>query len=148
MNKTQLIGNLVSDVEFKQSASGTGVARLRLAVRRNFKNQQNEYESDFINCVAFGRSGEFAEKYLHKGTKIAVTGRIQTGSYTNKEGVKVYTTEVVVEDHEFAESRNASGNDGNSFNGGYSHGGAASASGAGDGFMNIPDGIDEELPFN
>ena len=98
--------------------------------------------------MAFRRSGEFADKYLHKGTKIAVTGRIQTGSYTNKEGVKVYTTEVVVEDHEFAESRNASGNDGNSFNGGYSHGGAASASGAGDGFMNIPDGIDEELPFN
>ena len=126
------------------------IARYTLAVdrRQSRSNGGDEQNADFINCVAFGRSGEFAEKYLHKGTKIAVTGRIQTGSYTNKEGVKVYTTEVVVEDHEFAESRNASGNDGNSFNGGYSHGGAASASGAGDGFMNIPDGIDEELPFN
>ena len=152
MNKVILMGRLTRDpeVRYSQGERPTAVARYTLAVdrRQSRSNGGDEQSADFINCGAFGRSGEFAEKYLHKGTKIAVTGRIQTGSYTNKEGVKVYTTEVVVEDHEFAESRNASGNDGNSFNGGYSHGGAASASGAGDGFMNIPDGIDEELPFN
>ena len=152
MNKVLLMGRLTRDpeVRYSQGENPLAIARYTLAVdrRQSRSNGGDEQSADFINCVAFGRSGEFAEKYLHKGTKIAVTGRIQTGSYTNKEGVKVYTTEVVVEDHEFAESRNASGNDGNSFNGGYSHGGAASASGAGDGFMNIPDGIDEELPFN
>ncbi|MDY6103902.1 MAG: single-stranded DNA-binding protein [Acetatifactor sp.] len=152
MNKVILMGRLTRDpeVRYSQGENPLAIARYTLAVdrRQSRSNGGDEQSADFINCVAFGRSGEFAEKYLHKGTKIAVTGRIQTGSYTNKEGVKVYTTEVVVEDHEFAESRNASGNDGNSFNGGYSHGGAASASGAGDGFMNIPDGIDEELPFN
>lgn len=152
MNKVILMGRLTRDpeVRYSQGENPLAIARYTLAVdrRQSRSNGGDEQSADFINCVAFGRSGEFAEKYLHKGTKIAVTGRIQTGSYTNKEGVKVYTTEVVVEDHEFAESRNASGNDGNSFNGGYSHGGVASASGAGDGFMNIPDGIDEELPFN
>ena len=152
MNKVILMGRLTRDpeVRYSQGENPLAIARYTLAVdrRQSRSNGGDEQSADFINCVAFGRSGEFAEKYLHKGTKIAVTGRIQTGSYTNKEGVKVYTTEVVVEDHEFAESRNASGNDGNSFNGGYSHGGAASASGAGDGFMNIPDGIDEELPSN
>ena len=152
MNKVILMGRLTRDpeVRYSQGENPLAIARYTLAVdrRQSRSNGGDEQSADFINCVAFGRSGEFAEKYLHKGTKIAVTGRIQTGSYTNKEGVKDYTTEVVVEDHEFAESRNASGNDGNSFNGGYSHGGAASASGAGDGFMNIPDGIDEELPFN
>ena len=152
MNKVILMGRLTRDpeVRYSQGENPLAIARYTLAVdrRQSGSNGGDEQSADFINCVAFGRSGEFAEKYLYKGTKIAVTGRIQTGSYTNKEGVKVYTTEVVVEDHEFAESRNASGNDGNSFNGGYSHGGAASASGAGDGFMNIPDGIDEELPFN
>ena len=152
MNKVILMGRLTRDpeVRYSQGENPLAIARYTLAVdrRQSRSNGGDEQSADFINCVAFGRSGEFAEKYLHKGTKIAVTGRIQTGSYTNKEGVKVYTTEVVVEDHEFAESRNASGNDGNSFNGGYSHGGAASDSGAGDGYMNIPDGIDEELPFN
>ena len=152
MNKVILMGRLTRDpeVRYSQGENPLAIARYTLAVdrRQSRSNGGDEQNADFINCMAFGRSGEFAEKYLHKGTKIAVTGRIQTGSYTHTEGVKVYTTEVVVEDHEFAESRNASGNDGNSFNGGYSHGGAASASGAGDGFMNIPDGIDEELPFN
>lgn len=108
MNKTQLIGNLVSDVEFKQSASGTGVARLRLAVRRNFKNQQNEYDSDFINCVAFGKTAEMISKYFNKGSKIAVDGRIQTGSYDNKQGQRVYTTDVVIENFYFIESRKQS----------------------------------------
>lgn len=105
MNKTQLIGNLVSDVEFKQSASGAGVAKLRLAVRRNFKNQQNEYDSDFINCVAFGKTAEMIAKYFNKGSKIAVDGRIQTGSYDNKQGQRVYTTDIVIENFYFIESR-------------------------------------------
>ena len=110
MNKTQLIGNLVSDVEFKQSASGTGVARLRLAVRRNFKNQQNEYESDFINCVAFGKTAEMISQYFNKGSKIAVDGRIQTGSYDNKQGQRVYTTDIVIENFYFIESRKQANN--------------------------------------
>ena len=103
----------------------------------------------YLNIVAFGRLGEFAEKYLHKGTKIAVTGRIQTGSYTNKDGVKVYTTEVVIDDHEFCESKNAAGGDnGGNYNNNYGGGQAPAPSGGADGFMNIPDGIDEELPVN
>ncbi|MGX7099452.1 single-stranded DNA-binding protein [Globicatella sanguinis] len=105
MNRTQLIGNLVSDVEYRQSASGTGVARLRLAVRRNFKNQQNEYDSDFINCVAFGKTAEMLSQYFNKGSKIAVDGRIQTGSYDNKQGQRVYTTDIVIENFYFIESR-------------------------------------------
>ena len=106
---------------------------------------QDGQTADFINCVAFGRQGEFAEKYLHKGTKIALTGRIQTGSYTNKDGVRVYTTDVVVEEQEFAESKNAQGG---SDNGGYvpAQNNAAPVE-AGAGFINIPEGI-EELPFN
>ena len=150
MNKVILMGRLTKDPDVRYSGADNSmaIARYTLAVDRRFKREGADHTDDFITCVVFVKGSEFAEKFLHQGTKIAVTGRIQTGSYTNKEGVKVYTTEVVVEDHEFAESRNASGNDGNSFNGGYSHGGAASASGAGDGFMNIPDGIDEELPFN
>ena len=140
------------------------IARYTLAVdrRQSRNNNGDDQNADFINCVAFGRTGEFAEKYLHKGTKIAVTGRIQTGSYTNKDGVKVYTTEVVIDDHEFCESKNAAG-EGNGYGGGYNNNGGnygnnnnnyggnrsqAAPSGAGDGFMNIPDGIDEELPFN
>ena len=125
------------------------IARYTLAVDRRFNRNGGDATADFINCVAFGKSGEFAERYLRKGTKIAVTGRIQTGSYTNKDGVKVYTTEVVVEDQEFAESKNSSGGDGG-FAGGnsYSGGGRPAPMAAGDGFMNIPDGIDEELPFN
>lgn len=110
MNKVILMGRLTRDpeVRYSQGENATAVARYTLAVDRRFNRNNDEQTADFINCVAFGRSGEFAEKYLHKGTKIAVTGRIQTGSYTNKDGVKVYTTDVVVEDHEFAESKNAS----------------------------------------
>lgn len=117
------------------------IARYGLAVPRKFK-REGEADCDFINCVAFGKNGEFADMYLHQGMKIAVTGRIQTGSYTNKDGVKVYTTDVVVEEHEFCESKNSAGGSGDN---GYvgQHPGNA-----GDGFMNIPDGIDEELPFN
>ena len=157
MNKVILMGRLTRDpeVRYSQGENPLAIARYTLAVdRRQARNNGgDEQTADFINCVAFGRTGEFAERYLRKGTKIAVTGRIQTGSYTNKDGVKVYTTEVVVEEHEFAESKNASaGNDGGfsgGYNGGYTGGNSAPApSGAGDGFMNIPDGIDEELPFN
>ncbi len=148
MNKVILMGRLTRDpeVRYSQGENATAVARYTLAVDRRFNRNNDEQTADFINCVAFGRSGEFAEKYLHKGTKIAVTGRIQTGSYTNKDGVKVYTTDVVVEDHEFVESKNASQQAGNDY---VPAGRTESAPmAAGDGFMNIPDGIDEELPFN
>ena len=108
MNKVILIGRLVSDPEVKYTTGEkqTAIARYRIAVNRKFK-RDGEPEADFISCVAFGKSGEFAEKYLTKGMKIAVTGRIQTGSYENKEGQKVYTTDIIVEEHEFCESKNA-----------------------------------------
>ena len=150
------------DVRYSQGDQSMAIARYTLAVdrRRGRANQNDQQTADFISCVAFGKSGEFAERYLHKGTKICVSGRIQTGSYTRQDGTKVYTTDVVVEDQEFAESKNAqsSGSDYGSYGaGGYGGGAAhvvapssaeASAPGAIDGFMNIPDGIDEELPFN
>ena len=158
MNKVILCGRLTRDpeVRYSQGAEPMAIARYTLAVdrRRSRNNDPNEQSADFIGCVAFGKAGEFAEKYLKKGTKMLVSGRIQTGSYTNKEGVKVYTTEVVVEDQEFAESKNAASNGGS---GNYSnYGGNASSAPASssaptpaeDGFMNIPDGIEEELPFN
>ena len=145
MNKVVLMGRLTRnpDVRYSQGEKATCVARYTLAVNRRFR-RDGEQDADFINCVAFGRNGEFAEKYLHKGTKILAEGRIQTGSYTNKDGVKVYTTEVVVENQEFAESKNAQGN------GGYANAGQSASPApmpADDGFMNIPDGI-EELPFS
>ena len=149
MNKVILMGRLTRepDVRYSQNADGSmAVARYTLAVdRRRGRNSDNEQSADFISCVAFGRSGEFAEKYLHQGTKIVVTGRIQTGSYTNRDGVKVYTTEVVVEEQEFAESKNASSANTQSYQAAPA---PAPSADAGDGFMNIPDGIDEELPFN
>jgi single-strand DNA-binding protein len=148
MNKVILMGRLTRDPEVRYSQGETplAIARYSLAVdRRQSRNSQDGQTADFINCVAFGRQGEFAEKYLHKGTKIAVVGRIQTGSYTNKDGVKVYTTEVVVEEQEFAESK--SSGQANTGNGGFAPMPAAEPVAAGDGFMNIPDGI-EELPFS
>ncbi len=146
MNKVILMGRLTRDpeVRYSQGDNAMAVARYTLAVDRRFSRNNDDQTADFISCVAFGRSGEFAEKYLHKGTKIAVTGRIQTGSYTNKDGVKVYTTDVVVEDQEFAESKNSAGNS----DSGFAPAGRPAPAAAGDGFMNIPDGIDEELPFN
>ena len=151
MNKVILMGRLVRDpeVRYSQGAEPLAVARYTLAVNRRFK-RQGEQDADFIGCVAFGKSAEFAERYLHKGTKIVATGRIQTGSYVNKDGVKVYTTDVVVEDQEFAESKNsAASNDGGYNGGGYNSAPARpQPAAATDGFMNIPDGIDEELPFN
>ena len=153
MNKVILMGRLTKDpeVRYSQGENSMAVARYTLAVdRRQVRNNGNEQTADFINCVAFGRAGEFAERYFRKGTKIAITGRIQTGSYTNKDGVRVYTTDIVVEEQEFAESKNASsGNEGGYQSGGYNGGyNRPAPGGAGDGFMNIPDGIDEELPFN
>ena len=147
MNKVILMGRLTRDPEVRYSQGETplAIARYSLAVdRRQNRNNPDGQTADFINCVAFGRQGEFAEKYFHKGIKIAVTGRIQTGSYTNKDGVKVYTTEVVVEEQEFAESKAASEQSG----GFQPMGRPEPSAAAGDGFMNIPDGIDEELPFN
>lgn len=151
MNKVILMGRLTRDpeVRYSQGDNPTAIARYTLAVDRRFNRNGDDASADFIGCVAFGRSAEFAEKYLRKGTKIAITGRIQTGSYTNKDGVKVYTTDVVVEDQEFAESKNSAGGDGGfAGSSNFSGGGRPEPMAAGDGFMNIPDGIDEELPFN
>ena len=145
MNKVILMGRLTRDAEvrYSQGEASTAVARFSLAVDRRFKRDGDDQSADFINCVAFGRTGEFMERFGRKGTKFLVEGRIQTGSYTNKDGQRVYTTDVVVEQVEFAESK-ASGD-----NSGYVPADRPSPSGAaGDGFMNIPDGIDEELPFN
>ena len=144
MNKVILIGRLTDDpaVNYSQGENSIAIARYRLAVNRRF-HREGEQEADFINCVALGKQGEFAEKYLRKGMKIAIIGRIQTGSYTNKDGVKVYTTDVIVEEHEFCESK-SSGT-------GTAPTTQASqyAPTGGDGFMNIPDGIeDDDLPFN
>ena len=146
MNKVILMGRLTRDAEvrYSQGEQSTAVARFSLAVDRRFRRDGDDQTADFINCVAFGRTGEFMERFGRKGTKFLVEGRIQTGSYTNREGQKVYTTDVVVEQVEFAESKASSDN-----NSGYVPADRPSPSGAaGDGFMNIPDGIDEELPFN
>ena len=150
MNKVILMGRLTRDPDVRYSAgeSGTSVARYTLAVDRRFNKRDGEATADFISCVAFGRSAEFAEKYFHQGLKVVVTGRIQTGSYTNRDGNKVYTTDVVVEDQEFAESKSVSDANAGSFHAAAPSPAPAPVSDAGDGFMNIPDGIDEELPFN
>ena len=147
MNKVILMGRLTRDpeVRYSQGENALAIGRFSIAVDRRRQNNADGQTADFINIVAFGRLGEFAEKYLHKGTKVALSGRIQTGSYTNKDGVKVYTTDIIAEDIEFAESKNSSGGDGGYTGVGNSRPEPASA---GDGFMNIPDGIDEELPFN
>ena len=143
MNKVILMGRLTRDpeVRYSQGENATAVARFTLAVDRRFR--RDEAGTDFIGCVAFGRNAEFIEKYFRQGTKALITGRIQTGSYTNKDGQKVYTTDVVVEDQEFAESKNAQ-----SESGFQSMSRPQPSAAIGDGFMNIPDGIDEELPFN
>lgn len=139
MNKVILMGRLTRDpeVRYSQGAQPLAIARYTLAVDRR-GSKQGEQSADFINCIAFGKSGEFAEKYLHQGTKIVVTGRIQTGSCTNRDGQKVYTTDVVVEEQEFAESKkNTQPAPEPAPAGGY------------EGFMNIPDNVEDEgLPFN
>lgn len=142
MNKTILMGRLTRDPEVRYSSGNTAatVAKYTLAVDRKFR-REGEPDADFIPCVVFGKGAEFAEKYFHKGIKIALTGRITTGKYTNKEGQTVYTTEVVVEEQEFAESKSANERNDSAYS-------SPIPAGTGDGFMNIPDGIDNELPFN
>ncbi len=161
MNKVILMGRLTRDPDIRYSAgeNANAFARYTLAVDRRFTRrdgQDSQQTADFISCVAFGRSAEFAEKYLHQGTKVVVTGRIQTGSYTNRDGQKVYTTDVVVEDQEFAESKSVSDSNRQMSAPAPAYREAApapaapapsQASAPGDGFMNIPEGIDEELPF-
>ena len=150
MNKAILMGRLTRDPNVRYSPRNNSqeemaIARYTLAVdRRGAKDGQQS--ADFISCVAFGRDGEFAEKYLKQGTKVVVTGRIQTGSYTNRDGQKVYTTDVIVEEQEFAESKSsAAANSGAAYTPSRPEPSAA----AGDGFMNIPDGVEDEgLPFN
>ena len=144
MNKVQLVGRLTRDPEirYSQGENATATARFSVAVNRRFKNAEGNYDADFINCVAFGKSAEFVEKYFKKGMAIGLTGRIQTGSYTNKDGQKVYTTDVVVEETEFVESKGASRAD-NSNNSRP----APSATNNND-FMSIPDNVEDEgLPF-
>ncbi|TAH65513.1 MAG: single-stranded DNA-binding protein [Anaerolineaceae bacterium] len=148
MNKVILIGRLTRDpnMRYSQGESSTAVARYTLAVDRRFKRASDNQDADFIGCVSFGKTAEFVEKYFRQGMKMVAVGRIQTGSYTNNEGQKVYTTDVVVEEVEFAESKS---NNPNSGNNDYQRDFSPEPSSAmGDGFMNIPDGIDEELPFN
>ena len=136
MNQVVLMGRLTKDPDVRYSSGDnhTCVARYTLAVDRRFK-KDGEQSADFISCVAFGKTGEFAEKYAAKGKKFAVSGRIQTGSYKNKEGQTVYTTDVVVSDMEFAESKGADGN-------------SPKEESPDDGFETVPDDIDAELPFN
>ena len=145
MNKVILMGRLTRDpeVRYSQGESSTAVARFSLAVDRRFKRQGDDQTADFINCVTFGKTAEFAERYLKQGTKVVGCGRIQTGSYTNKDGQRVYTTDVVLEEVEFAESKNASQQ-----NTGFQGTDRPQPSQAADGFMNIDDGLDDGFPFN
>ena len=145
-NKVILIGNMTADPELKQTQGGVSVCSFSIAVNRRFK-RAGEPDADFFNCVAFGRQAEFVERYLRQGTKIVVCGRLQTGSYTNRDGVKVNTVDIVVEEQDFAESKAANGTQNSSYQANSAPAAAPSAD-IGDGFMNIPDGIDEELPFN
>ena len=138
MNSVQLVGRFTRDPEVRYSDGGASIARFSLAVDRRFKTE-NGPQADFPNCVAFGKTAEFIEKYFRKGMRIGIIGRIQTGQYTNQEGQKIYTTDVVVENCEFVESKGSQKN--NDDDGGFGPVGD-------DGFANIPDGIDEELPFN
>lgn len=137
MNNVQLIGRLVADPDVRYSNGGSSIARFRMACDRKFK-QENGPDADFISCIAFGKTADFIEKYFHKGQRIGLTGRIQTGSYKNEQGTSIYTTDVVAENVEFVESKG---------NGNGQSAAPASQPNA-DGFMNIPSGIDEELPFN
>ena len=169
MNKVILLGRLTKDPDVRRSqgAEPVTIARYTLAVNRRGKKQEGQQEADFISCVAFGKAGEFAEKYLHKGTKICVPGRIQTGNYTRQDGTKAYTTDVVIEEQEFAESKADSGRSAMDDQMAAQYSGQGSQQAAGrmgqqdgarqqgsreqsfmDEFLNIPEGIDEELPFN
>ena len=146
MNKVVLMGRLTRDpeVRYSQGEASTAVARYTLAVDRRFRRQGDEQSADFISCVSFGKTAEFVERYLKQGTKIAGCGRIQTGSYTNRDGKKVYTTDVVLEEVEFAESKSSGRS---SFNGASNGSSPAPGTDIGDGFMQIPEGMDEDLPW-
>ena len=153
MNKAILVGRLTRDpeVRYSQGDSATAVARYTVAVDRRFK-RDGEPTADFIPCVVFGRSAEFAEKYFRQGMRVLISGRIQTGSYINRDGQKVYTTDIIVDDQEFADSKGAAA-DMSGYRGGYQQPAQpqqpAPSSAIGDGFMNIPDGVEDEgLPFN
>ena len=153
MNKVILMGRLTRDpdVRYSQGENASAFARYTLAVDRRFK-RAGDAEADFFNCTAFGRQAEFVERYLKRGTKMVVTGRIQNDNYTNRDGQKVYSVQIIVEELEFAESKAAAGEHAGGFqpqnhSNPFQSAPAPSAA-AGDGFMNIPDGIDEELPFN
>ncbi len=156
MNRVILMGRLTRDpeVRYSQGERSMAITRYTLAVDRRGRRSQNQdgeqQTADFIPCVAFDRAGEFAEKYFRQGMRVLVSGRIQTGSYTNRDGQRVYTTEVIVDDQEFADSRNASAGDGGSYQQPYQPASRPAPSSAiGDGFMNIPDGVEDEgLPFN
>ena len=150
MNKVILMGRLTRDpeVRYSQGDNSMAIARYTLAVDRRFKRDGDEQTADFINCVVFGRGAEFAQNYLHQGTKIVAVGRIQTGSYTNKDGQKVYTTDVIVEEQEFAESKSSSQQNNGEVSQYASPSRPDPAHATDGGFMNISDAIDEELPFS
>ena len=139
MNKVILTGRFTRDPEIKYTNDGTSIARFSIAVNRRFVKEGSDQKADFLNCVAFGKSAEFIEKYFTKGMKADLSGRIQTGSYTNRDGQKVYTTDIVVEEIEFGESKGSNQNQQKSK--------TPRPETDPDGFMSIPDGIDEEMPF-
>ena len=151
MNKVILMGNLTRDPEVRYSGgeNSMAIARFSLAVSRRF-NRNSDTDTDFFNCTAFGKQAEFVERYFHKGMRMLLSGRVQNDNYTNRNGEKVYSVQIIADDIEFAESKNSSANNAGGFNaGGFQDAGRPEPSQAvGDGFMNIPDGIDEELPFN
>lgn len=140
MNKVVLMGRLTKnpDIRHTQASPAMCIARYTLAVNRRIR-KEGEQAADFISCVAFGKAGEFAEKYLRQGTKVAISGRIQTGSYTDREGTKRYTTDVIIEEQEFAESKGSSERRGEPA--------PAAVPTHEEGFMDIPEGLEEELPF-
>ena len=143
MNKVILMGRLTRDPEVRYTDGGVSIAKFSLAVDRRFK-RDNGPTADFFNCTSFGKQAEFVEKYLHRGTKILLSGRIENNNYTNKDGEKVYSTQIVTEEWEFAESKAAAGQSAQE----YHEPAGTPAPEVGDGFMNIPDGLDdEELPF-
>ena len=141
INRVVLVGRLTRDPELRKTQSGTSVCSFTMAVGRRVSTQ-GQPDADFINCVVFGKSAEFTERYFRQGMRVLVSGRIQTGNYTNREGQKVYTTEIVVNSQEFADSKGAGSGSGSGSS-------ATPSAPMGDGFMNIPDGVEDEgLPFN
>ena len=147
MNKVILMGRLTKDpeVRYSQGSTSTAVGRFSIAVDRRFK-REGQPDADFFNCTAFGRTGEFVEKYLHKGTKVVVVGSIQNDNYTDNNGVQRYSVQIIVDEVEFAESKNANTEGNGGFTGGSGNAGSVLPA-PGDGFNNVPEGIEEDLPF-